>query len=252
VIMRLRLITIALAAVLLGGCAHNAHRTAEAQAHYQAQQTLAALRPPLFELRAQPGQTIQLSGVESLVVHDPRELSITPLPQQRSQLLGLLETAVRVAAPIYGVKIAADSLVDLADSIGRNSGDHSVTTISDSNNTRGDTIGDVAGPGAGLGNSTSVGAGAAVGDDNWVDNATGDRVGGDQIGGDRIDTDIGGDQIGGDRIDTDIGGDQIGRDRIDNGNRRVNSDGPLDIGDCRDSGDCSMIEPPPPDPDAGG
>lgn len=227
-----------LIAVALVGCAHNAHRTAEAQAYYQAQQAQAEQRPPLFELRAQPGQTIQLSGVESLVVNDPREISINPLPQQRNQMLGLFETALRVAAPIYGAKIAADGLVDLADSIGRNSGDHSVTTISDSYNTRGDTVdGDVSGTGAGIGNTATIGNGAAVGDGNWVDNATGDRAGGDLIGRDRIDTDIGGDQIGGDRIDT--------------GDRRTDSPGPFDQGDCRDGGDCSQPVPPV-EPDEGG
>lgn len=223
------LLTLIATLLLATGCAHNAHRTAEAQAYYEAQRSLADERPPLFELRAQPGEAIVLQGVAELVVHDPREQAIRALPAQRSQALELFGSLLRIGGQVYGMKVVADSVVDLADSVGRNAGDHSTTRISDSYNPRGHTV---------EGDAT----GSALGDGNAIDNTVGDRAGRDLIGRDRIDNQG---RIGSDGDDA--GRDQIrNRGRIDSpGDDRDRSDGPIDDrgGDCRDGADCSM--PPP-------
>jgi hypothetical protein len=171
---------------LIAGCADNRWRTQEAQAYYQSQQQLAATRKPLFELKAQPGQTITLQGVESLTVNDPREQKVAPLPEHRSQVLDTVLGVTKIAAGVYGLKVAADGVVNLADKVGKNGGDHSVTTITGSYNTQGDTLtgsikGDVSGNGAGVGNtytdgSTHVdGNGNAVGDGNYVPSGDNNR-----------------------------------------------------------------------------
>lgn len=188
-----------LAALVLAGCVHSAHRSAEAKSYHDAQAKAIAERPPLFELRAQPGQTIELKGVEALVVHDPREQKVAPLPVAPSPVYGLVKGLVDTGARIYGVKVAADAAVDIIGTVADRAGDHSVTTnttsIEDSYNdqsdhsTHGDTItdssvigGDVAGDGAGIGSSaTDLAAsdGSVIGDD--VVNVGGDQTGGDHI-----------------------------------------------------------------------
>ena len=218
--MKTILLTLMMALLLATGCAHNAHRTAEAQAYYDAQRALVEQRAPLFEMRAQPGEAIVLQGVERLVVHDPREAHIQSLPAQRSQAMELAGDLLRIGGQVFGLKVVADGLVDLADRVGHNAGDHSTTTIRDSYNQRGHTIdGDVSGPGAGIGNRFRIGDGSVVGDGSAVDNAVGDRA----------------------------GRDLIGRDRVNNRGGRYNSPGPFDeSGDCRGGADCST---PPTDGD---
>jgi len=181
-----RFLLVCSALVLLAGCTENRWRAQEAQSYYTSQQQLAATRKPLFELKAQPGQTIQLSGIESLTVNDPREQKVDALPEHRNQLLDSAVKVLSIAAPLVGAKIAADGVTNLVDVVGKNGGDHSVTNITGSYNSQGDTLngsikGNVSGNGAGVGNvyhdsSTAIaGNGNAAGTSNNVQNGNDNR-----------------------------------------------------------------------------
>lgn len=191
--LRLTVILVVVTA-MLAGCVSNRWRTQEATAYYNAQQQLMQGRKPLFQLTAQPGQTITLSGVQSITVNDPREARVNPLPEHRSQALDTILGITKIAAQVYGIKVAADGAVDLADAVGRNAGDHSTTTITGSYNTQGDTLtnaikGDVTGNGSGIGNTYSDGSvhgdGNGVGSNNNLQNGNQNRQnsGGPTTGG---------------------------------------------------------------------
>lgn len=196
---------------LLAACSTNRWRAQEATAYYTAQKELATTRKPLFELRAQPGQTITLSGVESLTVNDPREVDIKALPQERHPAWQTLDKLLGIGAQVYGAKVIADGVVDLVSIASRNAGDHSITntttTVSGSYNTQGDTLtnsigGNVRGDGSGIGN-TYVSRDTTVSGDR---NATGTQAGRDVNIGDgsasptnRDDHSVRGDQCEGER-----------------------------------------------------
>lgn len=188
---------LAIALALLSACTFNRHRTDEATAYVNAQKELAVARKPLFELKAQPGQTITLTGVESLTVNDPREQRIAPLPQQRSEFFPTLLGIAKLGAQVWQGEQNKEMWLGITGAITANAGDHSTTTLTDSYNQRGDEIvdsnlisGNVEGDGAGIGNvltrtetnTTLSGDGSALGDENLVDNQ---EVGGDRIEGDR-------------------------------------------------------------------
>lgn len=218
------LLLIALASLVLAGCAHNAHRASAEAAYYNAQAAAKAERAPIVELVAQPGQAITLQGVERFAVFAPeghegiRQYQAGPNPWVQSlQILG------DVGLKGFGV----DRLFKFGAAALNNAGGN--TSIS---------------------NSGRMGS-------------PGDTAGGDLIHGDRIDNSgrIGSPGHDGNsgRIGSD--GDDIDGDRIDNdgrwrspGDNRDTSPGPIDeSGNCRDGGDCST-EPPEPDPqpDPGG
>lgn len=172
----------------LSGCANNPWREREAKSYYENQQKLLAERKPLFELKAQPGQVIMLTGVESLTVNDPREAQIQALPQQRSPAWETINTLLRAGLQIAGAKIASDGIVNIVEHATRNAGDHSVTTITGSFNRQGDTLngsigGNVSGDGAGIGTTFThvdrsvAGNGNAVGVTAGRDVNLGDRNG---------------------------------------------------------------------------
>lgn len=201
------------AVALLAACSTNRWRAQEAGAYYTAQKELATTRKPLFELRAQPGQTITLSGVESLTVNDPREVEIKALPQERHPAWQTIDKLLGIGAQVYGAKVIADGVTDLVSIVASSAGNHSVTTtnttIADSYNTQGDTLtnsigGDVHGDGSGVGNSyTSRDTATTVTGDRNAVNSTAGR---DQNLGDgsasprtRDDHSIRGDQCEGER-----------------------------------------------------
>ena len=182
----LLMIAAALCLFALAGCTSNRWRAQEAGAYYAAQKELATTRKPLFELRAQPGQTITLSGVESLTVNDPREIEIKALPQERHPAWQTIDKLLGIGAQVYGAKVVADGVTDLVSIVASNAGNHSVpttnTAITGSYNTQGDTLtnsigGDVRGDGAGVANTyTSRDTATTVTGDR---NATGSTAGRD-------------------------------------------------------------------------
>lgn len=162
--------------IALSACTHNEHRSTEATAFYNAQATA---RQPLFELTALPGETIELKGVASLKVNDPRAGDIKALPVVHSPAWQTLDRVLGLGAGIYGAKIAGETIRDVAAIVAQNSGDRSVhtdqsTTIVDSYNdssvdsVQGDTISDS----YNQDNDTTVSAGdgSAIGDGNDIVN----------------------------------------------------------------------------------
>lgn len=69
---------------------------------------------PIFELKAQPGQTIQISGVESITVNVPQDLRelLAERPSEVSENVQVLDRMVRagerVVVPLTLGKFAAD------------------------------------------------------------------------------------------------------------------------------------------------
>lgn len=177
----LQILATLLTLALLAGCANNPWREREAKSFYESQQKLLSERKPLFELKAQPGQVIMLTGVESLTVNDPREAQIQALPQQRSPVWDTLNTVLRIGAQAYGAKVASDGVVAIVEHATRNAGDHSVTTVTGSYNTQGDTLtgsigGSVTGNGSGIGNAFTHVDRSVAGDGNAVDVTAGRDV----------------------------------------------------------------------------
>lgn len=198
---------------------HNRHRTDEARAHYQAQETAIKERKPIFELRAQEGQTIVLQGVSELIVHDPREQRIEAMPQREHPLWGIARATLPSLVTGY---------------VGITQGRYSRDIAREQYDFLGRVI-------EGATPSVTVGG----------DYISGQQHIGDNVGRDYITGHVG-DAIGRDRF----GRDQIGRDQVI-GDRNLNrgrqdSPGPIDdhSGDCREGTDCSVTPPPaPPDPD---
>lgn len=173
-----RLIALTLMA-LLSACVHTEHRATEAAAFYAAQE---GARKPIFELTALPGQTIELRGVQSLVVNDPRAGEIKPLPVVHSPIWRTVDRVLGIAGSVYGAKIAGDVITDVAGIVATNAGDRSThddhsTYIADSyndssdNSQHGDTISDS----YNQDNDNTAGDGSAIGDGN-------DLINGDNAG----------------------------------------------------------------------
>lgn len=195
-----------LAALALTACVHNKHRTDEAKAYTDAQAMALEKQKPIFELEAQEGQQITLGGVKALRVYAPRDTAIRALPQQQSGIWRLGEKLVDGGLKYFGFKFASDTL----QSVFEHSGDHSVTNIVDSYNTRGDEISDsilvdggINGPGAGIGNDfvddhVDVGGdGSAAGDGNVIANGDANFNDGRQGSDDSVDDHSGGSCAGG-------------------------------------------------------
>lgn len=175
----LRIVAVGLLLTVLSACVHNKHRATEAAAYYQAQATA---RQPLFELTAQPGETIQLTGVASLKVNDPRAGEIKALPVVQSQGWALANTIAGGLLNLGNTKVLGDAIVKVAGIVGESAGDrsthddHSVHVAdsyndSSDNSTHGDTITDS----YNQDNDNTAGDGSAIGDRNEIVN--GDNAG---------------------------------------------------------------------------
>jgi hypothetical protein len=193
-----RIIVMLLCLGMLAGCAHNRHRATEATAYYEQQAALIKERKPLFELKAQPGQTITLSGVESLTVNDPRQAQISPLPQVESPVWRILGATVPALVTGYvGIRqaeIARDNTAAQYDFLGG-------------------AIDALAGSPALRAPSITVGGDYVPG--QIGDNVTGD---GNATRGAQVGDNVGRDQTGGDHVDGSVIGDD----------NRFSSPGPFD------------------------
>ena len=106
-----------IALVFLSGCAtKNDARMAEA--HYEAQAQ--SNDKPLVMMRAQPGETIMLSGVEEFAVYSP-DRTVNQFRTQHHPLWGILGDTLHVAAPLG---LMGHYSVRLADTVGSYSGDN--------------------------------------------------------------------------------------------------------------------------------
>lgn len=194
----IRLASLALALVVLAGCAYNRHRATEATAYYEQQAALIKERKPLFELRAQPGQTITLSGVESLTVNDPRQAQLNPLPQVESPAWRIIGAALPAVVTGYvGIRQAE---------IGRDNTQAQYSFL-------GNAIEALAGSPAMQAPSITVGG-------DYVPGQVGDNItgNGNATRGAQVGDNVGRDQTGGDHIDGSVIGDE----------NRFDSPGPFD------------------------
>jgi hypothetical protein len=112
----------------LVGCAGDS----DMQAYLKAQLDALDRQKPLVMLEAQPGQTMELKGVKSLVVYAPNgnASQIRPL---ESQWAPVWREALRVAGVVGGIYYGGQALTNLAEAMGKNAGAH----ISGSFNTSG-------------------------------------------------------------------------------------------------------------------
>lgn len=175
----LRIVAVGLLLTVLSACVHNKHRATEAAAYYQAQATA---RQPLFELTAQPGETIQLTGVASLKVNDPRAGEIKALPVVQSRAWDTVDKLLGIGGNYAAIKAIGGVIGDVTKTIAENAGDrsthidnsnHVADSYNDSsdNSTHGDTITDS----YNQDNDNTAGDGSAIGDRNEIVN--GDNAG---------------------------------------------------------------------------
>lgn len=110
-------IAVITAVVLLGGCAtKNDARMAEA--HYQAQTV--AQQQPLVSLKAQPGETIVLSGIAEFRVNRPNN-NVNQFQQSYHPVWSILGNTLSAVAPLAAM---GHYSVRLADTVGTYSGDN--------------------------------------------------------------------------------------------------------------------------------
>ena len=112
----MKFLSVALVALLVSACATQAEKNAAADTYYKAQQsfvaTQATAKKPIFELRGVEGQTIELKGVQSLVVWGgggEQQAKLEPAPVQRSEAvegLSLIKETVLGLGPYWlGAKV---------------------------------------------------------------------------------------------------------------------------------------------------
>lgn len=107
--------------VALSGCA-TSNDVAMAKAHYDAQSET----PPLFHLEAQPGETIQLSGVASLTVSAPSDVQQYRMPKH--PVWSVIGDAANIVLPIAAQGATAYNVANVV-------GQHAGNIITGSNNT---------------------------------------------------------------------------------------------------------------------
>ena len=108
-----------LAALLAAGCAGNEEKTAFLSAQLEAMK----LQKPLLELRARPGEQIELRGVEALIIHAPQAgaASIKPL---QSEWAPVAREGLGILGVVGGIYFAGEKAVQLAEVVGRSAGTH--------------------------------------------------------------------------------------------------------------------------------
>lgn len=200
--MKRFLIVLALAGVMvLTACSYNEHMQKADSDYYTSQKDA---KKPLFELVAAEGQTIELKGVKSLTVNDPRASEIRPMVRDAHPGWKIADRITGGIVSLGQAWISGDTIKGVAGIVADSAGDRSThsyidrsdhsdnsTHIADSFNSDNDTSGDTI-----------------------ADSYNGDRIGRDVIGGDRTDN----------------------SGVIGDGNR-FESPGPIDISD--DGDDCT-------------
>lgn len=108
----------------LVGCSHNQHRASAEAAFYQAQaESAQALRQPIVEMVARPGEAIRLEGVERFAVYapaDPRGDSIVQYRAEPNPWPGVLSNLAGVGLQAFGIHRVAGVISTALDSAGGN------------------------------------------------------------------------------------------------------------------------------------
>lgn len=103
--------------VLLAGCATSLDPNYKAFLEYK----MAAPQKPIMELRAQPGQTVELRGVEALVVYSNDNQQGQVMQRQPNEWAGVWSKAIGVLGTYLGITAAGQATVDLANAVGNHS-----------------------------------------------------------------------------------------------------------------------------------
>jgi len=117
---RVIMVCLAGAAILAAGCAS----TEEKQAYIDAQLKALSQQKPLLELRAKPGEAIELKGVEALLVHAPVGGGNGLIRQHQNEWAPVLREGLGLAGMVAGIYYGGEAAVRLADTVGRNAGTH--------------------------------------------------------------------------------------------------------------------------------
>jgi hypothetical protein len=209
--MKRLMIVLALASVMvLTACGYNEHMQKADSDFYQSQKDA---KKPLFELVAAEGQTIELRGVKSLTVNDPRAGEIKQAVRDTGQGWKTLDRVLGLVGQGIGQYGTAKMVLGVADRIADSAGDRSTHSYIDQSDHSD--------------NSTHI-----ADSFNSDDDTSGDTIS-DSYNGDHIGRDV----IGGDRTDN--------SGVIGDGNR-FESPGPIsdDGNDCSGSS-CNPVEPDP-------
>lgn len=194
-------------AALLSACSYNEHMQ-KADSDFYASQKDA--KKPLFELVAAEGQTIELRGVKSLTVNDPRAGEIKQAVRDTGQGWKTFDRVLGLVGQGIGQYGTAKMVLGVADRIADSAGDRSTHSYIDQSDHSD--------------NSVSI-----EGSFNSDDDTSGDTIA-DSYNGDHIGRDL----IGGDRTDN---SGNIGNDN------RQDSPGPIDNSDPGDDCDGASCNP---------
>lgn len=198
--------------LLLSACGYNEHMQKADSDFYQSQKDA---KKPLFELVAAEGQTIELKGVKSLTVNDPRASEIRPMVRDAHPGWKIADRITGGIVSLGQAWISGDTIKGVASIVAESAGDRSTHSYID----RSDHSD----------NSSHI-----ADSFNSDDDTSGDTIS-DSYNGDHIGRDV------------------IGRDRTDNSGvigdgNRFESPGPIsdDGNDCSGSS-CNPVEPATPE-----
>jgi|GEM_PF-2765161 len=120
-----------MAALLTAGCASGEEKAAYLNAQLEALK----LQKPILELRAQPGQQIELKGVEALLVHAPLGGGNGNglVRQHQNEWAPVAREGLGILGVVGGIYFAGEKAVQLAETVGKSAG----TQISGSFNNSG-------------------------------------------------------------------------------------------------------------------
>ncbi|MCA1988701.1 MAG: hypothetical protein LDL07_06080 [Desulfarculus sp.] len=119
--MRVHPTTWLLLAILAAGCASGEEKAAYLNAQLEALR----LQKPILELRAQPGQQIELKGVEALLVHAPLGGGGGGLVRQhQNEWAPVAREGLGILGVVGGIYFAGEKAVQLAETVGKSAGTH--------------------------------------------------------------------------------------------------------------------------------
>lgn len=151
--MKRFLIVLALAGVMvLTACSYNEHMQKADSDYYTSQKDA---KKPLFELVAAEGQTIELKGVKSLTVNDPRASEIRPMVRDAHPGWKIADRITGGIVSLGQAWISGDTIKGVAGIVADSAGDRSThsyidqsdhsdnsVSVDDSYNSDDDTSGD--------------------------------------------------------------------------------------------------------------
>lgn len=108
-----------MAALLTAGCASSEEKTAYLNAQLEALK----LQKPILELRAKPGESIELKGVEALLVHAPLGGGAGgQIRQHQNEWAPVAREGLGILGVVGGIYFAGEKAVQLAEVVGKNAG----------------------------------------------------------------------------------------------------------------------------------